>query len=136
LPDLAWATPLQWATRRGHDEIVRILEEYERSGAPPPHNLNQYERLAQSMVEAYESGDDAPLQLVMDHFRLRRQLTWDQPSPEERLARFRRGVRERLGPRTSGGNESERLELADARLLVARSLGFADWERLLEDIGS
>ena len=34
-PSLAWATPLQWAIRRGHDEIVRILTEYEKKGTLP-----------------------------------------------------------------------------------------------------
>jgi ankyrin repeat protein len=26
-PDLLWATPLSWATRRGHDEIVELLKQ-------------------------------------------------------------------------------------------------------------
>ncbi len=28
-PDLAWATPLAWATRRGHDEVVAFLKQHE-----------------------------------------------------------------------------------------------------------
>ena len=35
--DPPWAMPLQWATRRGHDEIARLLTEYEETGAPPAH---------------------------------------------------------------------------------------------------
>jgi hypothetical protein len=27
-PDLLWATPLAWATRRGHSEIVELLKQY------------------------------------------------------------------------------------------------------------
>ena len=33
--DPAWATPLAWATRRGHAEIVRLLTGYEPSGTVP-----------------------------------------------------------------------------------------------------
>src|SRR6185369_1230739 len=33
--DPAWAVPVEWAKRRGHEEIVKVLEDAERSGAPP-----------------------------------------------------------------------------------------------------
>jgi ankyrin repeat protein len=35
LPDLTWATPLAWATRRGHQQIVELLKHYEQTGALP-----------------------------------------------------------------------------------------------------
>ena len=76
------------------------------------------------------------MQRVMDHFHLRRPLTWDQPSNEVRVARLRRGVRERLGLPTDSGTESDALPLADAQLLVARSLGFKDWDQLVKDVGA
>jgi hypothetical protein len=135
-PHLTWATPLQWALRRGHDEIVRLLTEFEKTGSLPARILEQYETLAQSLVEAFVSGDDATMQRVMDHFHLRRSLTWDQPSNDERLARLRRGVRERLGVPTNSGSKSDVLPLADAQLLVARSLGFKDWDQLVKDVGT
>jgi ankyrin repeat protein len=34
--DPAWATPLAWARRRGHEDIVRLLTEYDRTGVLPP----------------------------------------------------------------------------------------------------
>ncbi|MEK7831958.1 MAG: ankyrin repeat domain-containing protein, partial [Acidobacteriota bacterium] len=136
LPDLAWATPIAWATRRGHEEIVRILTEHEQTGALPKHRLEEYETLAQALVEAYGSGDDAPMQRIMDHFQIRRMLTWDQPSPAVRVERLRRGVRERLGKRVDSESESARLPLADAQLLIAHSLGFKDWAELAKHIQS
>ena len=135
-PHLTWATPLQWALRRGHDEIVRLLTEFEKTGSLPARSLEQYETLARSLVEAFGSGDDAAMQRVMDHFHLRRSLTWDQPSNDERLARLRRGVRERLSVPTNSGSKSDVLTLADAQLLVARSLGFKDWDQLVKDVGT
>jgi len=132
LPDLAWATPLQWAIRRGHTEIMQMLTEYEQTGALPSHSLEEYETLAQALVEAYGSGEDAAMQRVMDHFQLKRPLTWDQPPPDVRRARLRRGVRVRLSSRSDAENESETLALADAQLLVARSLGYESWEQLAQ----
>jgi ankyrin repeat protein len=136
LPHLAWATPLRWALRRGHDEIVRLLTEFEKTGSLPARSLEQYETLARNLVEAFGSGNDAALQRVMDHFHLRRPLTWDQPSNDVRVTRLRRAVRERLGVPTDSGTESDALPLGDAQLLVARSLGFKDWDQLVRDIGT
>jgi ankyrin repeat protein len=135
-PNLAWAKPLQWAIRRGHDEIVRILTEFKKTGSLPARSLEQYETLAQSLVEAYGSGEDAALERVMDHFHLRRPLTWDQPSKDECIARLRRGMRQRLGVQSEVDNESDKLSLPDAQLLVARSLGFKAWEQLVKDVGT
>jgi len=70
----------------------------------------------------------------MDHFHLKRALTWDQPSKDVRIARLRGGVRERLGVQAHSGKESNRLPLADAQLLVARSLGFEGWDQLVKDV--
>jgi ankyrin repeat protein len=128
--DPPWATPLAWATRRGHDEIVRLLTEYERTGSLPTHKLEEYEALAEDLVEAYHSGDDAALRRVIDHFQLKRMMTWDQPSPAVRIERLRRHVRERLGGQLEAENESDTLALSDAQLLIARSLGFGSWDEL------
>jgi RNA polymerase sigma factor (sigma-70 family) len=128
--DPPWATPLAWATRRGHDEIVRLLTEYERTGRLPVHKLEEYEALAQDLVEAYRSGDDAALQRVIDHFQLKRMMTWDQPSPAVRIERLRRHLRERLVAGPDAVDESETLALSDAQLLIARSLGYESWAEL------
>lgn len=132
--DPVWATPLQWATRRGHKEIVRMLTEYEKIGALPVHNLEEYETLAQSLVEAYASGADAPMQRVMDHFQIKRPLTWDQPSREVRVERLRRAVRGRLGKQPDAADDNTSLELGEAQLLIARSLGFKDWVELAKHV--
>src|SRR5262249_34685365 len=132
--DPPWATPLAWATRRGHEEIVRILTEYEQTGALPSHSLEEYETLAQALVEACGSGDDTATQRVLDHFQIKRRLTWDQPSREVCVKRLRRAVRERLGKRPDSESESEILPLADAQLLIARSLGYKDWAEMAKHI--
>ena len=70
------------------------------------------------------------MQRVMDHFQLRRPLTWDQPTRAVLVARLRHGVRDRLAKGSDSATESDPLALADAQLLVARSLGFEGWEQL------
>ena len=134
LPDLAWATPLAWATRRGHQAIARLLTAYEQTGALPAHSVEEYEAVARALVEAYRSGDDAAMRRVIEHFQLQRPLTWDQPSREVQVARLRRGVQERLGRRSGAEGESATLDLADARFLIARSLGFESWEELAKHV--
>jgi len=134
LPDLAWATPLAWATRRGHQAIARLLTAYEQTGALPTHSLEEYEAVASAIVEAYQSGDDTAMQRVIEHFQLQRPLTWDRPPREVQVARLRRGVQERLGRRSGAEDESAPLDLADAQLLVARSLGFESWDQLAKHI--
>ena len=133
-PDLAWATPLAWATRRGRDDIVRLLTEYERTCALPAHSLEEYEALANDLVEAYRSGQDDAFLRVLDLFQIKRPLTWDRPPLHERIARLRRFVRERLGRRSESENESDTLALADARLIVARAHGFESWAELAKHI--
>lgn len=131
--DLPWATPLQWAIRRGHGEIVRILTEYEKTGTFPQRNLGEYEALARSLVEAFTSGDDAAMQRVIDHFDLKRPMTWDHAAKEVRVERLRQHVRERVGIQSPSENEPALLALRNAQLLVARSLGFKDWEQLTKE---
>ena len=80
------------------------------------------------------SGEEAAMQRIMDHFQIRRPLTWDQPTPEVRRARLRQGVRGRLGIRPDAEDESDSLKLTDAQLLIARSLGHESWERLAKHI--
>jgi ankyrin repeat protein len=133
-PDFTWATPRQWAIRRGHDEIVRMLTEYEKAGALPACKLEQCKSLAHDLIDAYGSGDDEAMQRVMDHFDLKRRLSWDQAAKEVVITRLRHIVHERLGIQSKSDNESYALSLIDAQHLVARSLGFKDWEHLLKDI--
>ncbi|HZF41484.1 MAG TPA: sigma-70 family RNA polymerase sigma factor [Blastocatellia bacterium] len=132
--DPPWATPLQWATRRGHDQIVRLLTEYEKTGALPVHSLAEYETLASDLVKACDLGEDDAMRRVADHFQIGRRLSWDQPTQEARVERLRRFARERLSAHANSGNESGAIALADAQLLVARSLGFKSWEQLAKHV--
>jgi hypothetical protein len=50
------------------------------------------------------------------------------------VARLRRGVRERLGPPRPTGDDAL-LDIEDARLLIARSEGFASWAELVASHG-
>lgn len=127
--DPPWATPLAWATRRGHDEIVRILTEYQRSGIPPKRSVAEIEALVRDLVEAY-GGDEAALVRTIRVFGLARPLEWDRPTPEVRLIRFRKAVREEARRPPGAEAEQDELTVADARRLIARLEGFATWEDL------
>ena len=122
--DPAWATPLAWATRRGHEEIVGLLTQFEKTGILPRRTPQDYEAMASALHEACATGSDASMQRVMDHFQVRRMLTWDNPPPDIRMQRLRRAIRERL----PGVDE---LTLDDFRLLVARSSGYRTWNDLV-----
>jgi hypothetical protein len=113
---------------------VRLLREYEKTGALPVHSLAEYETLASDLVKACDSGEDGAMRRVADHFQIRRMLSWDQSAQEARVERLRRFARERLGAQANSGNESGAIALTDAQLLVARSLGFKSWEQLAKHI--
>ena len=123
--DPPWATPLAWATRRGHQEIADLLIEYEKTGALPVRGVEYYEAIANDMVEAYTTGDSGAMQRINDYYQLHRPLTVDQ---------FRAGVRERLHKHPNSEEASDRLDGADAKLLVARSNGFESWEELVRQV--
>ena len=132
--DPAWATPLAWATRKGHQGVVRILQDFARSGALPPRDVERYDALARDLVDAYGPGDENALARIVQHFRIERALTWDQPPLEVRVARLRKGVNERLQTIRGTHPATEALSLEDARTLIAGSEGFASWEALVRSI--
>jgi RNA polymerase sigma factor (sigma-70 family) len=132
--DPPWATPLACATRRGHHEIVRLLTNYEETGALSAHSMEEYEALANDLVVAYGSGRDDAFLRVLDLFQIKRPPNWDRFPLNERITRFRRFVRERLGRRSESENESDTLALVDARLIVARAHGFESWAELAKHI--
>jgi ankyrin repeat protein len=124
--DPPWATPLAWATRRGHDRVVQLLKRYEEEGVLPPRALEQYEKLANDLVEAYNTGEAGTVRRLVDHFQVERMVTVDD---------LRRQVRQRLGPRSGSEDGSGNLTLADAQFLVARLHGFERWDQLAAHIG-
>jgi RNA polymerase sigma factor (sigma-70 family) len=130
--DPQWAIPIAWATRRGHEDIVSLLTEYEKTGTLPAQSLEAYETMANDLVEAYESGEAAALQHIIDHFQLKRMMTGDQPTQAMRVERLRRFVCERLGRQSDSEQESDTLTLMDAQFLIARSLGYKSWAQLAE----
>ncbi len=121
LPSLAWATPLAWARRRGHPEIVNLLTEYEQTGKLPSRKLQEYEAVARDFIAAYETSDSEARQRLKDHFQLKR-----SPSPEQ----FRNDVRKRLAARRGAEQSDAELSLEDAQFLVARMQGCESWEQL------
>ena len=124
-----WAKPTEWAKRRGHDAVVSILTDYERSGRVQRPTVVEYDVLAADLVSAF-NGDEGALKRIITHFRLERPLTWDRPPVEEQVARLRRAVRDRLANADRQPDRSETLTIDDARHLIARSEGFADWSAL------
>ena len=128
--DPPWATPKAWAEKRGHQAIVRLLDEYERSGLPP-RRVDQYETLARDIIDAYGLGDPAALDRIIEYFRAERVFTWDRPSHEVQVSRLRKGVLDRLGDRRSTGTTDASLAPDDARWLIARAEGFERWEDLV-----
>jgi ankyrin repeat protein len=126
----AWAKPIEWAKRRGHDDVVSILSDYERSGVVPQWTRAQYDALATDLTTAF-AGDEAALRRIIEHFKLQRPLTWDRAPLADQVSRLRRGIRERLANADRPSGNAETLTLDDARHLIARSEGFADWPALV-----
>jgi hypothetical protein len=108
--------------------MAALLREYARTATLPKRTLAQYEELANDVVRAY-TGDAASLDGIVAYFRLQRQMRWDRPPLDEQVARFRRGVRERLGRESDAGGD-DALSLVDAQTLIARAEGFASWDEL------
>src|SRR5262245_28630947 len=108
--DLVWATPIALAAYRGFGEIVRVLNDYETTGALPVYSVQSMESLANDFVVACASGEVRAFQRIIDHFYIRRPMAWDHPEASVRISRLRRFVRDRL-PRKPQ-NESNTFELS------------------------
>jgi hypothetical protein len=124
--DPEWATPIAWATRKGHDGIVRLLTEFERTGQVPRRSLRDYEALVSDLVAAFK-GDGGAMQRVIEFFQAQRPMLWDRPSLAQQVSRLRGFVQQRLG---RGGDPPEALSEEDAKALVARSEGYENWESM------
>jgi hypothetical protein len=116
--------------------VVRILQEFQGSGALPARSVERFDALARDLVDAYGPGDENALARIVQHFRIERALTWDRPPLEVRVARLRKGVNERLLTIRGAHPSTATLSLEDARLLIALSEGSADWEALVRSLGT
>jgi ankyrin repeat protein len=123
--DPAWGTPRAWATRRGHAEIAEVLRKAEDGVLPAAPSVEEYERLAEDLRAACRTGDRGALQRLLDYTR--RSLTLEQ---------LRDGVRDSLGKESPAEEHGVDVSLDEARLLVARWLGFESWSGLTEWIGT
>jgi RNA polymerase sigma factor (sigma-70 family) len=131
--DPPWATPLAWAKKRGHQEIVDVLAEAERRGAPPALREDVLDARAHDLVEVFERSDEQALGRLVEHFRIKREMTWDRRPLAERVDRLRQFVRKRLSQDAPADQKVvEHLDLPDARQFIARMEGFQSWEELLE----
>jgi uncharacterized protein len=122
-------TAAGWALMRGMLDVWRRLggdaatageSEIEKSSAPSA-DLKLYERLAQDLMFAYETGNAASMQRLGEHFG--DSVTWE---------RLRAAVRQRLVKIHESADSPLKgyFSLDHARLLVARQAGFQDWETL------
>lgn len=128
--DPPWATPLAWARRRGHDAIVRVIERYEQDGTLPPEpTLQEYENLANDLVNAVTADDPAATRRIVDWFQIDPR-TWNTGNTE--VDAVRRHVRDLLGRWPAASDGSDGLPLAHARLLIGRLHGFESWAALVD----
>jgi len=115
-------TAADWALERGMRGVARrlgVFGEAQRPPVPSPPDLLAYEQLAQDLVFAFETGQDAAMQRLMKHFG--GTITWEA---------LRKEVRRRLdglGPDRPEGY----FALPHARLLIARRVGFESWAALV-----
>lgn len=124
-----WATPRAWASRRGHDHIVELLNQFETHGTLPPlPSPEQYETFAFDLVQAYNTGHATAVQRILDHFQIEIRT---ERTGESAVHAVRREVHIRLGRQSDSERGGESLSLAEARQLVARWDGYASWSQLV-----
>lgn len=121
--DPEWATPLAWATRRGHDRVAQILKQFERDGSLPVHSREEFETLADDLVNAYNTGDVEAAQRVTDYFQFDRSVRWEK---------LRGRVQGRLNQREVPEAE-DRIGEVTAREVVAQMHGYENWDALLSE---
>jgi hypothetical protein len=119
-PDVPTLRDVQHALAREHGlpGWMALRERLIGARAPddPMRSLDYYERAAADLLDAYRTGDPRSLQRVWEHFGHRRTL-----------AATRRYIRVDLGKRE---HEEVDISLDEARMLVARTYGFAEWREL------
>jgi hypothetical protein len=110
------------ARKRGMRQVAELLDAAGGVGADPDkarreHLLTVYEQLAHDLVTVFESDDTEALERLGRHYN--------------RIVSFE-DVRSNL----RRGADRVRLELDDARELIAKNGGFKNWASFLESIGA
>ena len=101
------------ARRRGLDEAARKLEAAAK--------IAELETLATDLIAAFDTGDTAAMERINKHYG--QSLT-----PDDLRAQVWRRV---YSARHAGGGPGS-LSLEEARLMVARTAGFANWNKFLD----
>jgi uncharacterized protein len=122
-------TAADWARKRGMTGIARKLavDGAAAAGTEPgeqPVELARFERLAEDLLFAFESGNPESMRRLMRHFG--GEISWGQ---------LRTAVRQRLEQMGEARPEGY-FGLPHARLLIARQSGFDSWAALEEALSS
>ena len=120
------------ARRRGLEEAARKLEAAAgkasgNSDGPKSPNVANYDRLANDLVLAHDSRDDAALQRLNQHYR--RAYTFDDLSAEVWRRNYAFRQRSSRVPRNY-------LPLEEAQIFIAQDAGFSSWAALSKAIGT
>ncbi|MFI5310772.1 MAG: ankyrin repeat domain-containing protein [Gemmatimonadales bacterium] len=118
------ATAAQRAERLGMFEVAALLRRAAKPQGPRP-TLDEYERKAACLLEAYDTGTSEAMRRHWNE-------TWHQRSWDA----MKRYVLADLGKRPAAEGEHVAITLDDARTLVAREHGFRTWPALAEYVAT
>lgn len=89
--------------------------------------LDQYEKLAEDVASACNSGSTEALRRLEDYYKPRHPLTADE---------IRERTRQQLSRLSGAKHPATEISVDDARLIVAHSHGFESWSKLAEYIAA
>jgi ankyrin repeat protein len=120
------------ARKRGMHQLAALLDSAgggvaDDDAARREHMLATYEQLARDLVAVYESDDDEALGRLGRHFN--RIVSFED------VRNLVRGRVDRLRQAAEQGS-APRLELSEARGMIARHAGFDNWAAFLESIAA
>ncbi len=125
LRNKAGRTAADWALNRGMLEVARKLGASNATllsapaPAPSSPDVQRYERQAEDLLFAFESGHAGAIARLQRHNETT--ITWDS---------LRASVRQRLGAIPESEKPDGYFALPHAKLLVARQAGFQSWAEL------
>ncbi|MEX2284132.1 MAG: hypothetical protein WEE89_16720 [Gemmatimonadota bacterium] len=109
------------AREYGFESWARLVHHVD---AIQPSDIEPYERLASELATAYTTGDAEAIRAL--NARNSTSFVWEREPLE---------MRRRLSTWFASETRSDDLALADARRMVANSVGLESWEELVESIG-